>query len=110
MATTVRSKSASAKGKAGKARKPAAAAGSAARAPKGRKGPARPVGPQTVRPARPLADRYQVVLWQEDGEWYGRGLELPGIMADGPTPDACVRELREALVYGVATLMEVGEA
>lgn len=96
MPTTARSKSTSAKTKAAKR---AAAATD----------PARPFDPDTVALARTVADRYQLVLWQEDGEWYGRGLELPGIMADGATPDACVRELREALVYGVATLMELGE-
>src|SRR4051794_5120185 len=98
MPTTARSKSTSAKTKAGK--RAAAAA----------KDPARPFDPDTVALARSVADRYQLVLWQEDGEWYGRGLELPGIMADGATPDACVRELREALVYGVAHLMEIGES
>jgi len=94
MATTAKSKSTSAKGKGRKA---------------DLKEPARPFDPDTVAVARTLAERYQVVLWHEDGDWYGRGLELPGIMADGPTPDACVRELREALVYAVATLMEIGE-
>src|SRR4051794_37523889 len=99
MATTATSKSTSGKTKRG------------AFPPKGKaaKDPARPFDPQTVELARAVADRYQLVLRFEDGEWYGRGLELPGIMADGPTPDACARELREALVYAVATLMELGE-
>src|SRR3954464_10449747 len=104
MATAATSKSTSGKVKRGafrpKAARPAAAA----------KDPARPFDPQTVELARAVADRYQLVLRFEDGEWYGRGLELPGIMADGPTPDACARELREALVYAVATLMELGES
>ena len=51
-----------------------------------------------------IAERFQIVLMFEDGEWYGRGLELPLVMADGKTPDECVAATREALM-GVASLM-----
>ena len=59
--------------------------------------------------ARPIAARYQVLLWQEDGEFYGRGVELPTVFADGPTPDACVKSLREAMTGVVAAYLEQGE-
>jgi predicted RNase H-like HicB family nuclease len=50
-----------------------------------------------------------VILWSEGGEWFGRGLELPGVMGDGPTPDQCVANVREALVAAVAHLIETRE-
>lgn len=71
--------------------------------------PARPFAAEVHEAARGVAVRYQMVLWMEDDEWYGRGLELPGVMEDGKTADACVRKLRAALVDAVAHLMEIGE-
>ena len=56
--------------------------------------------------AAQLAQQYQVVLSFEDGEWFGRGLELPDVMADGPTPDACIQATREALTAAVAYMRE----
>jgi predicted RNase H-like HicB family nuclease len=69
----------------------------------------RPFAPEVLASARRAADGYQVVLWSEDGEWYGRGLELPGVMAGGPTPDRCVANVREALAAAVAHLIETGQ-
>jgi predicted RNase H-like HicB family nuclease len=60
--------------------------------------------------ARRIADAYQVVMWFEDGEYYGRGVELPGTFADGKTPDQCMRNTREAFVATVATMLEDGLA
>jgi len=62
------------------------------------------------RRAMDIARRYQVVMWLEDGEYYGRVLVLPGVMGDGKTPDACMEQTREALTVAVATLLEDGEA
>ena len=52
--------------------------------------------------------RYQVLVSFEDGEYYGRGLELPGVMADGKTPAACYAATREAMQFTVATMLEDG--
>lgn len=69
----------------------------------------RPFAPGIWRRATRIARRYQVVMWSEGGEYYGRGLELPGVMADGETPDACMEQTREALAAAVATLLEDDE-
>jgi predicted RNase H-like HicB family nuclease len=50
-----------------------------------------------------------VILEIEDGHWYGRGLELPHVFGDGPTPDKCVAATREALTAAVAYLLEQGQ-
>ena len=59
--------------------------------------------------ARALAEKYQVILRQEDGEWYGRGLEMPYVFGDGKTPTACLAATRKALAAAVAYLLETGE-
>lgn len=59
--------------------------------------------------ARERVAHYQVIVWHEDGEWYGRGLELPHVFGDGPTPQACIDATREALTGAVALLIERGE-
>jgi predicted RNase H-like HicB family nuclease len=68
----------------------------------------RPFDPQIMRRARRIAEKYQVILQFEDGEWYGRGLELPNAFGDGKTPDACVKMTREAFAAVVATMIEDG--
>ena len=50
----------------------------------------------TLRRAAEVASGYQIVLQHEDGEYYGRGLEMPYVMNDGRTPDACVSATRSA--------------
>ena len=61
-----------------------------------------------MKQAREIAAKYQVVLRfdEESGEFYGRGVELPLCMGDGPTPDACVAHTRKAFVAVVATMLE----
>lgn len=49
---------------------------------------------------------YQIILASEDGAWYGRGLELPHVFGDGPTPAACIDNTREALAAAVAYMLE----
>jgi predicted RNase H-like HicB family nuclease len=49
-------------------------------------------------------------MWTEDGHYYGRGVELPMTFGDGPTPDACMKQMREALAVSVAYLLEQGDA
>ncbi|HWE94738.1 MAG TPA: type II toxin-antitoxin system HicB family antitoxin [Tepidisphaeraceae bacterium] len=69
--------------------------------------------PRVVLPFMPalgtLLERYQVLIWFEDGEYNGRGLELPFIAADGKSPQECFENVREAMTAAAAHLLEQGE-
>ncbi len=69
----------------------------------------RPFDPAVLVEAKRVVRQYQIVLSFEEGHWYGRGLELPNIMADGQTVNQCVRSLQEALIGWVAHLLETGQ-
>jgi predicted RNase H-like HicB family nuclease len=69
----------------------------------------RPFDPAILKRARAIAEQYQVILRREDGEWFGRGLELPNAHEDGATPEACVRKTRAMFVTVVAYLLEEGQ-
>jgi len=69
----------------------------------------RPFAPDILRRARKIAESYQIVLHQEDGEYYGRSLELPNVVNDGATPDRCVRATREILTTAIAYMLETGQ-
>jgi len=56
--------------------------------------------------AKRSAASYQIILQFEDGEWYGRGLEMPHVFGDGKTPEACIANTREALEAAVLYLLE----
>jgi len=71
--------------------------------------PRRPFAPALLAEARRIAADYEIVLWFEDGQWYGHGLELPHTYGDGPTPQACIASVREGLVATVASILEDGE-
>ena len=73
------------------------------------KDPARPFDPVVLAQAKKIAADYEIVMWFEDGEWFGRGLELPHTYGDGKTPAACIASVREGLVLTVATMLEDGE-
>jgi predicted RNase H-like HicB family nuclease len=62
-----------------------------------------------LKRAKEIVGDYQIVLTSEDGEWYGRGLELPQVFGDGLTPEACIESTREALVAAVAYMLEEGQ-
>lgn len=66
----------------------------------------RPFDPRLWKRAASIAEKYQVIIQFEEGEWYGRGLELPGAQEDGKTPDECVRKTREILTFTVACMLE----
>src|SRR5262245_34168063 len=59
--------------------------------------------------ARRLSEEYQVILSFEDGEWFGRGLELPHVFGDGATPEACIRNTRQGMAALVEHLLTKGE-
>lgn len=71
-------------------------------------GAKRAIDPKVRAEARHVAAGYQVIVNQEDGHWYGRGLELPHAFGDGATPEACIRNTREAFTVAVAYLLEQG--
>jgi len=60
--------------------------------------------------AKTIAEKYEIILAFEDNEYYGRGLEMPYVFADGKTPDECVQKTKEALVAAVAHLLERGQS
>jgi predicted RNase H-like HicB family nuclease len=70
----------------------------------------RPFAADVERRAWELTQRYQIVVWFEDGEYYGRGFEMPGAMGDGKTPDECVKNTRQGILAAVATMLEAGES
>jgi len=64
-----------------------------------------------LRHARQIVARYRFVLEPDDELGFiAHGLELPNVLADGKTPDACVKAAREAMTAVVATLIERGES
>ncbi len=69
----------------------------------------RPFAPDILQRARAIAEQYQVIIHFEDGDWYGRGLELPNAHEDGKTPDECVKKTREMFVTVVAFMLEEGQ-
>jgi predicted RNase H-like HicB family nuclease len=69
----------------------------------------RPFDPNVLARAKAISAGYQVVMWSEDGHYYGRGVELPMTMGDGPTPGDCMEDTREALSVTVAYMLEQGE-
>ena len=70
----------------------------------------RPFSSEVLRRAKDIANSYQIIIQAEDGEYFGRGLEMPYVMNDGKTPDECVKATREALTAAVAYLLESGKA
>ncbi len=69
----------------------------------------RPFDPEVLAKAKRTAAQYQVIVSFEDGQWFGRGLELPHVCGDGKTVTQCVENTREALTGAVAYLLETGQ-
>jgi len=68
----------------------------------------RPFDPEILRRARKIAQSYQIVVELEEGHYYGRGYEMPNVMDDGKTAEACISNTRDALLTAVAYLLETG--
>ena len=66
----------------------------------------RPFAREVMAAARQVVEQYQVILTHEEGEWYGRGLELPRVFGGGETPAECVANTRQALESAVAYMLE----
>lgn len=59
--------------------------------------------------AKKIVEKYEVIMSFGDGEWYGKGLEMPLVFGDGKTPDECIKNTKEALTATIAHLLEIGE-
>jgi predicted RNase H-like HicB family nuclease len=68
----------------------------------------RPFAKSLLAKARAIVDQYKIIVEFEDGEWYGHGLEFPTAFGDGKTAAAAVADTREALITGVAYMLEEG--
>lgn len=73
--------------------------------------PARPIDAAIWKRAGEIAANYSIVVTVEPavGGYFGRGVEFPNVMSDGPTPEACLASVREALTLAVSTMLEDGE-
>jgi predicted RNase H-like HicB family nuclease len=60
--------------------------------------------------ARPIVRQYQIIIWFEDGEYYGRGVELPYVFGEGKTMEQCARSTQEAFVTAVAGYLQDGQS
>lgn len=71
----------------------------------------RPFEPGILREANRIARSYSLVIEPDESVGFiGRSLELPLVMADGSTVEACIEAVREATVSAVATMLEVGDS
>jgi predicted RNase H-like HicB family nuclease len=70
----------------------------------------RPFDPAILKRARNIAASYHIILHCENGDYYGRALEMPHVMNDGKTPDECVANTRDILTTAIAYMLEAGEA
>lgn len=71
--------------------------------------PRRPFSADILAEAQRISADYEIVVWFEDGEWYGHGLELPHTYGDGKTPQDCIASVREGLAATVASILADGE-
>jgi hypothetical protein len=70
----------------------------------------RPFDREVLRRARQVVDAYQIVVRVEDGEYVGRGLELPESIGVGGDAKACVEEARAVMTTVVAYMLEGGQS
>ena len=71
----------------------------------------RPFDPKILARAEQIAANYGVVIryMEDDGCFFGRGVELPMAMGDGKTEAQCLECTRQSLVLSVATMLERSE-
>ena len=70
----------------------------------------RPFDRAILRRAGEIVEGYRLLLEPNEAVGFiGRAIELPNVLADGATPDECVRSTREALTTTVATMLEAGQ-
>ncbi|HOB74359.1 MAG TPA: type II toxin-antitoxin system HicB family antitoxin [Phycisphaerae bacterium] len=70
----------------------------------------RPIDEKVLKKAKQIARQYRVIVEPAGRAGYiGRSIEMPGVMADGKTPAACIEAMYESLAFGVAVMLEMGE-
>lgn len=70
----------------------------------------RPFAPEVLQRAHEIATQYRIALESDpDLGFVGNCIEMPLVMGDGRTPDACVTMTREAIVAVVAYMLESGQ-
>jgi predicted RNase H-like HicB family nuclease len=66
----------------------------------------RPFDSTLLDRARQIAEQYRIILRQEDGEYYGQTLELPGAMNDGKSAAECIENTIDIATTTIATMLE----
>jgi len=69
----------------------------------------RPFESSVLEQARALAGEYRYLVDHEDDLYFGCTIEMPYVMADGPTMEAAITATREATITAIATLLEKGD-
>lgn len=73
----------------------------------------KPFDPRLLKKAAALAETYTVIIALEDDydgpTFFGRTLEMPLVMADGKTREACIQQVLEATTFCIAGMLEDGE-
>ena len=68
-----------------------------------------PFGKEILERARVIADKHEIlIIPHERLGWVGSSFEMPHVFADGKTEDVCKIKIREALVFAVVTMLELG--
>lgn len=74
------------------------------------KRPSRPIDTKVMQEATAIARQYQFVCAAEPSVGYlGRTIEMPLVMADGKTVEACMSQTLEATALAIASMLEHGE-
>lgn len=66
----------------------------------------RPFSKDILIKAKAIVEQYKIVLWQEEGVWYGCSLEYPTAYGDGKDPNSCVTSTLNGLTACVAYMLE----
>ena len=70
----------------------------------------RPFDVKVLQTARQIASQYRVVIEPAGRAGYiGWSIEMPGAMADGKTPAACIEATYQSVEVGVAAMLEAGQ-
>lgn len=70
----------------------------------------RPFDPALWKKAKRVAGTYTLVITPEpDVGYFGRTVEMPLVMGDGPTHAECAAQVLEATTLAVASMLEAGE-
>lgn len=69
----------------------------------------RPFDKKNLTKAKKIANQYEVIMSFEDGQWYGKGVEIPTAFGDGKTPNECIKNTKEAFIAAIAYLLETAQ-